>query len=366
AVERLTDLALLDAQQPDLYSPPRYTLHPLARAFASSRLALQPAFESSARDRWVGWYTALVAQVGYCWDDLDRLRLLDPEQETVHSVVQWTLQSGRYADTLALARGAGYYYYVRGLWDKKPRINLMRAQAAASLGDTVDEVESLAYHVHMLSRQGEIAEAESYLAKLTSLAASQELPAAVFFEYQYATALYWMARRNFDTAQQAWEKSLARAEPLPAHRHTINLQWLAKCLYQNGQPGQARRLFREALDEAMQLGFQRTVIASKLGLAAIDLDAGNLQGAVASLAESSALAYQYQDRDNLAQIERLFARLHAQLGDRAAASRALHEAIDLFQRLGMRAELAEARAELARLDTPPVPEPDRAPVAASG
>jgi hypothetical protein len=39
-------------------------------------------------------------------------------------------------------------------------------------------------------------------------------------------------------------------------------------------------------------------------------------------------------------------------GDLPAARIALAEAIDLFERLGMRRELSEARAELARLDAP--------------
>ncbi|MEI8167437.1 MAG: NB-ARC domain-containing protein, partial [Chloroflexales bacterium] len=45
AVERLADMALLDVQQTDLNSPPRYALHPLVRAFAGVRLAEQPGFE---------------------------------------------------------------------------------------------------------------------------------------------------------------------------------------------------------------------------------------------------------------------------------------------------------------------------------
>ena len=51
-------------------------------------------------------------------------------------------------------------------------------------------------------------------------------------------------------------------------------------------------------------------------------------------------------------IQRLYAHLHTLRGDLPAARAALAEAIDLFERLGMRRELAEARAELARLEQP--------------
>jgi len=42
--------------------------------------------------------------------------------------------------------------------------------------------------------------------------------------------------------------------------------------------------------------------------------------------------------------------LHTQRGDLPTARASLAEAIDFFERLGMRRDLAEAREELARLD----------------
>jgi hypothetical protein len=48
-------------------------------------------------------------------------------------------------------------------------------------------------------------------------------------------------------------------------------------------------------------------------------------------------------------------------GNIPAAHVALTEAIDLFERLGMRRELAEAREELARLETTTASAPEPAP-----
>ena len=358
AVERLTDLGLLDAHQPDLQSVPRYTLHPLVRAFAGARLQDQPDWEAGARARWLAWYLALVGQVGYCWDDLDRLERLDPEQETISAVVQWTAAQGRHAETLQLARGAGYYWYVRGLWNKQPQMNLLRVAAARALDDVVGEVEALAYHVHMLSRQGDVAAAESYLPRLQALADAAQLPADVFFEYHKAMALYAMARQDLATAQRAWADSLSLAAGFSAHIFVINRQWLATCLYRQGQWAAAQTLLQESLADAQRIGFERSVIIAQVCLAAIDLDRGRLDAAAAALAAASAAAAQYQDRDNLAQIEWGQARLHALRGDIPAAGAALAAAIDRFERLGMRAELAESRATLAQLGSAsPVPPP---------
>jgi hypothetical protein len=185
AIERLTDLALLDIQQEDLNSQPRYTLHPLVRAFAGARLVEQPGFESDARIRWMLWYTQLVEQVGYCWDELDKLALLDPEQEAIHTVVQWALQHEYYMATLQLAKGSSYYHYARGLWDKNASIYLAGAQAAHHLAQIADEAEMLAYLIQMLSIQGNFSEALTFLSKLQALAQTTKLPNKVSLAYEH-------------------------------------------------------------------------------------------------------------------------------------------------------------------------------------
>jgi tetratricopeptide (TPR) repeat protein len=64
ATERLTDLSLLDVQQADLTSEPRYVLHPLVRAFAAAQLAKQTVFEQEARERWRRFFLGYVEQYG--------------------------------------------------------------------------------------------------------------------------------------------------------------------------------------------------------------------------------------------------------------------------------------------------------------
>jgi hypothetical protein len=87
-----------------------------------------------------------------------------------------------------------------------------------------------------------------------------------------------------------------------------------------------------------------------LHLAAIDLAQMRLEDANLRLHDCYEIAIRYQDRFNIAWQQRLYARLHTLRNDLPAARVALAEAIDLFERLGMRRELAEARAELAQLD----------------
>lgn len=350
AVERLTDLALLDVQPTDLHSPPRYTLHPLVRAFAGARLAEQP--DAALRDRWVLWYRALVAPVGYCWADPSRLERLDPERETIQALLHWCATQERHHDVIALVDGVGYYYYIRGLWRDDAPPNLLAAQAARHLGDTVKEAETLAFHIHTLSAQGNIVAMEEYLPRLHELTAAGALPDEVAFNVQHALALYAMTQQDVDAAQAVWLRSLRQAEGVSALYFLIQRQWVATCLYAKGARVPAQHLLRECLRDAERIGSQRCVSFCKIRLAAIDLDLGELPAAAALLADTRVTVYRYQDREHIAEIQQLTARLHQLRGDVSAARLALAEAADLFERLGMRPQLARARADLARLAAP--------------
>ena len=350
AAEKLTDLALIDEQRVDLASMPRYVLHPLVRAFAGAQLATQQDFEAKARARWVEWYLCLVANVGYCWNDLAKLNLLDPEQETIFLVINWVSENLLFEKLLYICSGCSYYYHFRGYWDKNLEIHRLRAEAARVLKDASKEIRALAYHIQLLSKRGDASDAENLLERLLEIRSSLQLDGDTFFEVQHAIALYWRARQNLTEAQKAWQECLSYTAKLSMHRYCANRQWLAVCLYEKGLIAEAQQLFYEALQDAIKAGHERFVMTNKIFLASIDLDLGNIEEAAEALAASQAQALQYQDRASLVDIHWTFIRLHTLRGDLPAVRAALAEAIDLFERLGMRHRLTGARAELARLD----------------
>lgn len=350
AVERLADLALLDVQQADLNSTPRYTMHPLVRAFAGTRPKEVAGFEEGSRKRWVEWYVQLASKVGYCWNDVERLKILDPEKDNIYIVINWCFQNYLYQDTIKLVRGVEYYYYVRGLWSKQPSIYLMAAEAAREQNNHLEELWQLARHVEALSIQGDLAEIRSGLERLSVLEQSTALPVNVLYMYKHVVALVALANCDFDTAQQTREKTLKMVTQVSEQASISNKHWLATCLYRKGLLNEAEKLFREALSEAIYYGYQRSIIFCQFNLAAIELDQKNFERAEALLEASSQKANEYQDRRYIAEIGLLSARLHTLRGDLPAAHAALAEAIDLFERLGMRRELTEAREALADLD----------------
>jgi tetratricopeptide (TPR) repeat protein len=345
-LERLTDLGLIDVQQLDLNRPPRYTLHPLVRAFAGALLAEQPGFEGRARDRWLAWYLQLASRVGFCWDDLGRLDVLDPEHETMQAAIGWAFEHERCAETIQLIEGVRYYYNVRGLWDERLSINLMRAEAARQLGDRSEEALALAHHAEIRSKQGDLAEAERDLARLEQVSQGAQLSDDAAFEVEHAKALYARARHDLAAAEQIWRDLLPLAAGLGGQKYVVNRRWLATCLYEQGRHEEAQQLYAESLRDAIAIGDQRSITGNKIKLAAIDIEQGQIERAAAVLAECLEAAVQHDDRRRMGEIHRLRAQIDVLRGDRDAARATLTIASDLFERMGMRREHAEALAQV--------------------
>ncbi len=357
AVERLIDLAFIDPQQADLNSVPRYTLHPLARAFAVRELAQDEAFESAARGRWLNWYVRLTGQVGYCRNDLGRLKLLDPERDMLHTVMGWAMRNGRHAAALALAQGCGFYCYVRGLMSREPDINLAAAQAAQALDQPVEETRWLAHHVQRMARAGKLVEAEPWLVRMQTLAAAHALPGDVAEPYHHSLATYHLARGAVDEAEHEWRALLAglgeSSLPEVVSARLVALKWLATCLRQKGNLWQARQVLSEALAIGAQIGGEeapvRAMLSLQLELARVLLEQGQLDASEQLAAECRERVIRHAIDRHMPDVCFVEGQLLRARGDLAGARRALTEARNGFERIGLRREIEETREALRQV-----------------
>jgi tetratricopeptide (TPR) repeat protein len=330
ALEQLLHFALID-RTGDTHAF-RYTLHPLVRAFAHAKLRQQPAFAQAAQARQLTWYADLAATVGYCWDDLTRLNVLDGEHETIGQILRSASPDD--PQTARLVRGVDYYYYLRGLWDADTTMSAIRARVAAQAGDE-EALRSLAYHIQMLCRQGQLDEAARRLPELMARAECTQLTDDMSFEMGYTHALYAMACGNDADAIVQWERLLPVSQRVSVRAFAVNRGWLAICRYRQGARNEARTLWTAALADSEAGGFLRGVVSSKIGLARLQLDEGESDAAYALLKEVRQIATSYGDRSALAEIDSLTARYYSLQGDDQAARAALAAAQDTWQRLGL-------------------------------
>lgn len=303
-------------------------------------------FEEVSRDRWLNWYARLASKVGYCFAELEKLKLLDPEQESIYSALSWAEREDKVSLTYELTNGSTFYYYVRGAWDKTLKMDLARAKAAERLGLIDDQILSLAYAAQLLMRQHRVDYAKDLLGKIKELLCKYDVSDLTLYEVCNAECLYLLAMHDIDGVRSVWRS--VNIEDLQSQLSIEN--WFAMCHYELGEYEEARAIFQHVLEEANKFGDHRGLIAVPIRIIRIDLDLGNIAKVADRLLDIREKANAIQDRRYLALIEQLYARFNILRGDLPAARTSLAVAIDLFERLGMRRELAETRQELARLE----------------
>lgn len=150
AVEQLTNLALIDVQQADLSSTPRYTLHPLVRAFAQARRQEMPAFEAAAQVRWGRYFVELagrdarknISSERYWTTLIDtRHSRKDIHQELSNflKVLEWAGQIGNKQMLLDLMILLSHLLFFRGLFSERVNYARQAAEAAHNLGAPDEE-----------------------------------------------------------------------------------------------------------------------------------------------------------------------------------------------------------------------------------
>lgn len=348
ALDRLTELALLEIERADWNSPPRYRVHPFVRAFAQAKLAEQGEFACGARERWLRWYLRLAGQVGFTHDDMARLEWLDVEEPTLFAAIQWAAAHNNAPAVIQLVNGAEFYYYVRAEWQKKLELHKLQTNAARSLGDVTEELSALAFQAQLFCRQGQPEAAEPYLQQLQAVSRQHPLQGDAFFLFHHTYGLYYLATGDHPAARQCWETILQQPQGLAHHMIMGAQHWLATCHYEAGDYRQARERYQQALAGAYATNAERMIARRQLDLAMIDLEQGDQASAAVRLAESR-MRTRRDDREQHARLLRVQARLDLCQGNTVAAAAALREAIDLFERMGRVKELQEARAVLATL-----------------
>jgi hypothetical protein len=364
SLDRLSDMALIDVQQDGVGSDTRYMIHPLVRSFAKRKLGTNLLFQKPAYERWISWHLGLVEGFYTYRQHRNKVELLDAElgllindlipydneHETLYILAESLYAQQRYDEVFRITYALEYYYYLRGIWDKKLKVNLLYINAAGDLGELQEMVKMLAYQVQLLSKQGESEEAFVFLERLENTLRALEPEPAIEYCIQHARALYFWSQQHWSQAKSAWEASLAAPHKPPKHAIVAHYLWIAACIYKMGALFDAKAMLEYVVQEAVGSNYPRICMVARCFLAAIHLDHQEAAAAEEDIEWILCEAQSHLDREVTAMAKALSARLYLIKGEHELAYVNLAEAIDLFERLGMRRELAEAREELRRLD----------------
>lgn len=112
------------------------------------------------------YYVKLSKNIGECYNDLDKLKILDDidEWNIVLQVLDYLENSKRYKEYISIVRELKYYIYVRGMWKLGDEsLHLKRVLLAKKINNKTEELEGLCDYINICSKSKNKQEAEKYL-----------------------------------------------------------------------------------------------------------------------------------------------------------------------------------------------------------
>lgn len=327
----------------------RIMIHPLARAYARGHWERSSTFYQSSLERWLQWYLDLVKPIGSCWDDVKRLERLDVESDHIISVMRWALEHRKYDEVVQLARGTRYYYYVRGLLDRRLTVDKLHLEAARQSSDIKEEIKALAYHILIAGRQdGENLVSQYYAELEYCVSRIGKLSDSLLGLYWQAGAMYHMNLDDFQKSIELWGKTL--------YHHDIRMvvgarHWIARCYFLLNNLDEARTILETSLPIVKGEGFTRATLIHHLLLARIAIRQGRFDDARILLEIGEAQAANLTCPIERAEVNFVRGSLYLKEEKKQEAIEELREACNRFERMKMK-ELTEAKDLLDTLDFP--------------
>jgi LuxR family glucitol operon transcriptional activator len=331
----------------------RFALLPLTKVFVLAERTNFPDFEMDAGRRWVDYLKSLCpAQDSEVWRYRDYVS--HNEGPDIIEAIQWSYEHGTVEDVFQLALAANDYLYAIGDWNK----SIVLCRPALSLARSIQDSVAIARFTLMeglvLYRWENYEEAESRF--LESLGHYQQINN----EGGECIALCGLCatyrkRRLFEQAkvfcEQAWN--------IAKNSYIDNLEPLVNAEYGNlardmedwesaWKYFDKARAWFEVQDKQTQGERLFKNILGNLALVAYHL--GQYQKAKELCLKSLEFFEEHGEKASLADQKYRLALIEEALGESESALGHVQEALDCFDRLGMKADHNEAVALLARLE----------------
>lgn len=339
----------------------RFSFLPLTRAFAYAELTHDPAIEVQLRRRWIDYMREITrgADSEYYWRY--RSYTFYDEGEILLDAVEWCFAHGSAAEVFALVVAAYDYLEVVGRWNEIFDICGRALQLAESVQNPVAIARLSSIISMMHSQRGEFLESERLCRQALAYYQLAQNASGECIVDQHLCTIY-RKYGDFAAAQEWNDRAWRIAEDLDIGdlKALINLSY-GKLARDQGDWSAAWRYFSAVNDwfeqRTVQTPRDEPLARSTWGhLAIIAYHLGRPQEAKDLCLKSLDFFEQHGTKGYMATLKYRLALAEEALGEVDAAQRHAKEALDWFERLGMKPDYAEALLLWRRLQSKPLPE----------
>ena len=246
-------------------------------------------------DRWIDYYKDFTSEIGFCFDDFDKLSKLDDDSadkeiDNIISLLEYCENEGKWKDFYIISERTKYYFYTHGIsGEGRDSIHYKRAIAARNINDKKAEFEALLYHCNVSCKAKSLESLEECFARIEELLKTEsDIPNDWILKYTYLKALYWFsidettkAIEVFDEYEKCIKSKIDMDNPIKdkkmqIHDYVASLRWHCECLYKclenhsydETESANIVKTIDAMLDDVIKLSkpinFERAIVHSQL------------------------------------------------------------------------------------------------------
>lgn len=181
------------------------------------------------------YYVDLSTYIGECYNDLDKLKLLDEldEWNTVLQVLEYLKQAEMNKEYVSIVRELKYYIYVRGMWEiGEESIHLKRVNLAHKINDIDEELEGLCDYINICSKSKNHEEAEKYLEIASKIVEENgdRISKRIICLYNHVKALYlYNCKKEYKICYDIWKNNKKNySQYVSTYRNLVNDLWITR------------------------------------------------------------------------------------------------------------------------------------------
>ncbi len=180
------------------------------------------------------YYLELATSIGECYNDLEKLKLLDDfdEWELVEEILTYLEENDRKQEYIKIVKELKYYLYVRGIWQiGEDSLHLKRATMAKELDLMDDYVEALCDYINICSKSKNNKEAFAYLQTVEkAVKENTAISSRVMCLYYHVKALYlYNCEKDYQSSYEIWKNNEVQyAKDISMYRRLVNELWLTR------------------------------------------------------------------------------------------------------------------------------------------